>query len=108
VLIMEHEPRRFRERVDYITSPGHFPGRRHGGPATLITTLGVFDLSSGRVAATSLHPGVTPAQVREATGFALTIDDDVAATTPPSADELAYIRRADPAGFWTGDPMKPR
>ncbi|TME73442.1 MAG: CoA transferase, partial [Chloroflexi bacterium] len=49
VLIMEHEPRRFRERVDYVTSPGHFPGRRRGGPATLITTLGVFDLTGGRV-----------------------------------------------------------
>jgi glutaconate CoA-transferase, subunit B len=104
VLIMEHEPRRFRDRVDYITSPGHFPGRRRGGPATLITTLGVFDLSRGRVAATSLHPGVGPEQVRQATGFTLVIDDDIGATAPPSADELAYIRRADPEGFWTGDP----
>lgn len=107
VLIMEHEPRRFRQRVDYITSPGHFPGRRRGGPATLITTLGVFDLSSGRVVATSLHPEVTPAQVQQATGFPLTIDGDVPATTPPSVDELAYIRCADPDGFWTGDTMKP-
>ena len=106
VLIMEHEPRRFRERVDYITSPGHFPGRRRGGPATLITTLGVFDLSTGRARATSLHPGATPQQVREATGFAITIDDHTAATPAPSADELAYIRRADPSGFWTGESMK--
>src|SRR4030088_1912383 len=51
VLIMEHEPRRFRDRVDYVTSPGHFPGRRRGGPATLITTLGVFVFSSGHVPA---------------------------------------------------------
>src|SRR2546428_2424709 len=57
-LIMEHEPRRFRERVDYVTSPGHFPGRRRGGPATLITTLGVFDLSRGGVRVASLHPRV--------------------------------------------------
>lgn len=108
VLIMEHEPRRFRERVDYITSPGHFPGRRRGGPATLITTLGVFDLSGGAVRAASLHPGVTPEQVRRATGFAITIDDHVPETTAPSADELAYIRRADPDAFWTGDSMKSR
>ena len=106
VLIMEHEPRRFRERVDYITSPGHFPGRRRGGPATLITTLGVFDLSSGRVLAASLHPGVTPQQVQEATGFPIAIGDRTPATAPPSAEELAYIRRADPEGFWTGDSMK--
>jgi glutaconate CoA-transferase subunit B len=106
VLIMEHEPRRFRERVDYITSPGHFPGRRRGGPSTLITTLGVFDLSRGQVRAVSLHPGVTPAQVREATGFAIAIDDSIPVTTPPSTDELAYIRRADPEGFWTGERRK--
>ena len=106
VLIMEHEPRRFRERVDYITSPGHFPGRRRGGPATLITTLGVFDLSRGQVRAVSVHPGVTPAQVREATGFAITVDDSVPATTVPSTDELAYIRHADPEGFWTGERRK--
>jgi glutaconate CoA-transferase subunit B len=106
VLIMEHEPRRFRERVDYITSPGHFAGRRRGGPSTLITTLGVFDLSTGRVSATSLHPGVTPQQVRAATGFPIAIDASTPVTTPPSADELAYIRRADPEGFWTGDTMK--
>jgi glutaconate CoA-transferase subunit B len=108
VVIMEHELRRFRPRVDYITSPGHFPGRRRGGPATLITTLGVFDLSSGRVRAVSLHPGVTREQVQEATGFPIAIDESVPTTTAPSADELAYIRRADPEGFWTGDTMKPR
>jgi glutaconate CoA-transferase subunit B len=106
VLIMEHEPRRFRERVDYITSPGHFPGRRRGGPATLITTLGVFDLSTGGVRASSLHPGVTPQQVRDATGFPVTIAEHPPATAIPSADELAYIRHADPEGFWTGDSMK--
>jgi len=106
VLIMEHEPRRFRERVDYVTSPGHFPGRRRGGPATLITTLGVFDLTGGRVQAVTLHPGVTPEQVRQATGFELSIDEGIPATMAPSADELAYIRKADPNGFWTGDTMK--
>jgi glutaconate CoA-transferase subunit B len=106
VLIMEHEPRRFRPRVDYVTSPGHFPGRRRGGPGTLITTLGVFDLSGGEVRAVSLHPGVTPDQVRQATGFPLAIGEGITSTPAPSADELAYIRKADPEGFWTGDTMK--
>jgi glutaconate CoA-transferase subunit B len=106
VLIMEHEPRRFRERVDYITSPGHFTGRRRGGPATLLTTLGVFDLSPSGVRVRSLHPGVTTDEVRSATGFALELDDSAPRTPPPSNDELAYIRQADPEGFWTGEAMK--
>ena len=101
VLIMEHEPRRFRPHVDYITSPGHFPGRRRGGPSTLITTLGVFDLSPTGVRVRSLHPGVTAEEVRQATGFPLSLDAAVRATPPPSTDELAYIRKADPEGFWT-------
>ena len=106
VLIMEHEPRRFRDKVDYITSPGHFPGRRRGGPATLITTLGVFDLSPAGVHIRSLHPGVTIGQVAQATGFPLATDGAIAETPSPSSDELAYIRHADPDGFWTGDTMK--
>ena len=107
VLIMEHEPRRFRPRVDYITSPGHFTGRRRGGPATLITTLGVFDLSLRGVRARSLHPGVTAEQVRQATGFPVAIDESIPSTPPPSPDELAYIRNADPQGFWTGGESRP-
>lgn len=106
VLIMDHEPRRFKEHVAYITSPGHHPGRRRGGPATLITTLGVFDLRDGRFRVKSLHPGVTGAAVRAATGFEIELDDGVETTTPPGAQELAYIRHADPEGFWTGDPVR--
>jgi glutaconate CoA-transferase subunit B len=106
VLIMEHEPRRFRQRVDYVTSPGHYPGRPSGGPATLITTLGVFDLAGGRFRATSLHPGVSREAVRGATGFSVEMDDAVPFTNAPTVEELAYIRQADPSGFWTGDTMK--
>jgi glutaconate CoA-transferase subunit B len=102
VLIMEHEPRRFRPKVDYITSPGHFPGRRRGGPATLITTLGVFDLSPDGTGIRSLHPGVTLEEVERATGFPLSHDAAIRETPPPTTAELAYIRKADPEGFWTG------
>ncbi|GAC1478140.1 MAG: CoA-transferase subunit beta [Candidatus Dormibacteria bacterium] len=103
VLIMEHEPRRFRQRVEYVTSPGHFPGRRRGGPATLITTLGVFDLRGGDFRATSLHPGVSVDAVRQSTGFEVEIPAGMQTTSEPSAEELSYIRHADPQGFWTGE-----
>ncbi|MDQ6710981.1 MAG: CoA-transferase [Candidatus Dormibacteraeota bacterium] len=101
VLIMEHEPRRFKDHVAYITSPGHHGGRLRGGPATLITTLGVFDLREGGFRATSLHPGVTAEAVTAATGFPVEIRTEIPSTTPPNAAELTYIRRADPEGFWT-------
>lgn len=46
----------------------------------------------------SLHPGVSVEQVREATGFALTVPDEVPYTRGPSARELELIRDViDPA-----------
>src|SRR5205807_9087599 len=51
VSLIEHDPRRFRERVDFITSPGYGEGgvdwraRQglvRGGPAAVITTLAVL------------------------------------------------------------------
>ena len=106
VLIMEHEPRRFQPKVAYVTSPGHFPGRRRGGPATLITTLGVFDLQGGMFRVKTLHPGVSLQEVKAATGFALEAPTNLATTQPPGDDELDFIRHADPEGFWTGDTMR--
>ena len=46
------------------------------------------------------HPGVTVDEVRELTGFALTIPGDVAVTPEPTQAELRLIReRLDPAGL---------
>jgi len=96
VYIMEHERRRFVERVSYLTS-------RPKGVVTLITTLGIFTLGNGidppRVV--SLHPGVTAERARDETGFRL--DFTGATVTPePSTDERAAVAAADPTGFWTG------
>jgi glutaconate CoA-transferase subunit B len=113
VIIMAHERRRFVERVDYVTSPGFgdggdwrsrvgLPG---GGPAAVITTLGLFrvDPASRELRLAATHPGVTVDDVRAQTGWALACAPTVAVTPPPTADELAVIRRFDPEGFWTRD-----
>jgi glutaconate CoA-transferase, subunit B len=112
VSLMEHEPRRLRERVDFITSPGYGDGRpdwraRHGlvrgGPAALITTLGVlrFNRQTGEAYLASYHPFTTPQDVQAATGWPLRLADDCPPTPGPSQDELRLIREADPHGFWT-------
>jgi hypothetical protein len=46
----------------------------------------------------SVHPGVTVAQVVEATGFELAMADDVGETRAPTAEELEVLRRLDPEG----------
>jgi glutaconate CoA-transferase subunit B len=112
VVIMPHERRRFVERVDYVTSPGHGEGgawRRRtglpgGGPAAVITTLGVFrfDAASGEMELAATHPGTRVDDVRAQTGWALRCAAEIGETRPPGAEELAVIRRFDPDGFWTG------
>jgi len=112
VTLMNHERRRLVEKVSFVTSPGHgdgTPGWRErngllgGGPAAIITTLCVLRFSEGRGEAylNSVHPGHTIEEVRAETGWDLKIADDIAETAPPSASELAAIRRFDPDGFWT-------
>jgi len=112
LIVMQHERRRFKERVDYVTSPGHGEGgdwRQRvglpgGGPAVIVTTLGIFsfDGNTKEAVLTSYHPGVTTDEVRQQTGWAIRVSPDVHETPPPTEEELAIIRHNDPHGFWTG------
>ena len=112
LMIMAHQRRRFVERVDYVTSPGFGDGPgwrervglRGGGPAAVITTLGVlrFRADTKEMYLDSLHPGVAVAEVLANTGWPLRVADEVTTTRPPTADELAILRRFDPDGYWTG------
>jgi glutaconate CoA-transferase subunit B len=112
VTLMEHEPRRLRERVDFVTSPGYGDGSAEwrarqglvrGGPAAVITTLGVlrFEHNSREAYLASYHPFTTATHVQAATGWRLRLAEDCRPTRAPSPDELRLIREADPHGFWT-------
>ena len=112
VALMEHEPRRLRERVDFVTSPGYGDGSAdwrqrqglvRGGPSAVITTLGVlrFDASTREAYLASYHPFSSAAEVQAATGWPLHVAEDCQPTPAPSRDELRLIREADPNGFWT-------
>ena len=111
IIIMAHEKRRFVPRVDYITSPGYGDGRDwrrrvglpRGGPAAVITTLGVlrFHPQTGEMVLASTHPGVTVEEVVDSTGWPLEASDPAAQTPEPTPEELAILRRFDPEGFWT-------
>ncbi len=111
LIIMSHERHRLRPAVDYITSPGYLTGGDHrkaagltgGGPAALITTLGVFDFDheTREAVLRSYHPGTSIERIREHTGWPLRVSPAVDETPPPTAEELQLIRSLDPEGFWT-------
>jgi len=99
----------FPERVTFRTGTGHVDGDRWrrtvrapgAGPVSVVTPLCVLDFETPdlRARVRSIHPGVTPDEVRAATGFALDIADDVAESVPPSAEELRVLRDVvDPLG----------
>ena len=102
IIIARHEKRRFPEKVDYITSPGWLDGGDsrqksgliRGGPTVVVTTKGVmrFRPDTKAMYLSSYHPGLTPQEVANDTGFALDIDE--ATETPvPTADELRILRQ---------------
>ena len=112
IIVMPHQKRRFVHNVDYITSPGFGKGRGwreaqglpRGGPAAVITTLGVlhFDPSTFEMVLTSIHPGVTVEEVQANTGWALRVAPDITQTPEPSDEQLAILRKNDLEGYWTG------
>ena len=111
VIIMNHEKRRFVERVSYITSPGYGEGRgwreryglRGGGPCAVITTKAIlrFDSETREMILDSIHPGATVEEVLENTGWNLRCASRIEKTEPPTRSELQRIRKYDPIGFWT-------
>ena len=103
-----HSTRVFVEKVSVVTGVGNdraaalgeagrFHNLRH-----VVSNLGVMDFETpdGSMRLRSVHPGVTVAEVVEATGFELTIPDSVPETRLPTADELQLITEViDPHGL---------
>jgi len=112
IVLLAHERRRFRERVAFLTSPGHGPGGdwrrrtglRGGGPAKVISHLGVFatDPDSGELVLVTVHPGVGVDDVRRETDWDVRVSPSLEETPLPGREELAVIARFDREGRGTG------
>jgi glutaconate CoA-transferase subunit B len=112
---MRQSARSFVERIDFRTSPGNLGGaeqaeriRREGGwlgrgPSIVVTDLGIYRFDeTGEMRLESVHPGATLEQVRETIGWEVKVADDLAATPPPSVEELRLVREElDPEGVYT-------
>ncbi len=92
----EHSPRTLVEKVDFVSAPGTSPEGtwRRGGPTLLVTGLCVFafDGKRGRFRLESVHPGVTPDDIAERTGFSFDRPDEVPETPSPGPERLARLR----------------
>ncbi len=98
--VPRHSRITFVETLDYISGLGHSPARRAGsGPRYLVSDLGQFDWTNGRMRLVTYHPGGSVEQVQRKTGFALEIAPGVCETPPPSAEEVRLLREEiDPLG----------
>ncbi len=102
LITLRHNKRAFVEKLDFMTSAGHFDGgdarKRLGlpgkGPTAVITDLGILtpDPVTKELTLTSVHPGVTVEKVVEATGWKLKVAAQVATTEPPTVTELQVLR----------------
>jgi glutaconate CoA-transferase subunit B len=107
------EKRRFVQRVDFITSPGHLEGGTSrkkaglvgGGPSAVITNKAIFrfDDTTGEMYLESAHPGVTIEEVKESVSWDLKTAEKVKVTPPPTPEELMVIRLLDPLGIYLGN-----
>jgi glutaconate CoA-transferase, subunit B len=108
--IMPQDPKKFVERVDYVTSPGHLdgPGARKrlgmigGGPAVVVSTMAVyrFDEVTKEMVLAEYFPGQSVDKVRANCSFDLKVAPDVKETELPTEAEIGLLRNIDPTGFY--------
>lgn len=104
VLLINHQKRRFLEKIDYVTSPGYLDGSpngradaglpRGGGPYRVITSMAVFDFpeDTHRMRLIGTAPGVTKDDVLENMEFEPHVAPELDLLDPPRADELRLLR----------------
>ena len=105
VITMKHEPRRFVEHVDYVTSPGWIDGpdgrAKRGlndkGPQAVVTELGIMRFNADkRMYLAEYFPGVSLEEIRRRTGFEMDLSHAVE-TEPPKKEELEILlNKVDP------------
>ena len=102
LIIVRQSARTFVPKLDFITSAGHLtggdararlkiPGK---GPVAVITDLCIMepDPVTRELTVVSIHAGITPEQIRAATGWPVLFAANVRQTPDPSALELDTLR----------------
>ncbi len=110
IVLMRQDKRRFVEELDFLTTPGYLngPGERekaglpeNTGPYRVITQLGVYGFheKTKRLTLLERYPGVTIEDIREHSGFDITIPEHHIVSDPPTIDEQRILHEIDPEGM---------
>ncbi len=117
VLMMRLEKRRFVNKLDYLTSVGHYKGGNSrkeklnlpgNGPETVITDKAVFkfDPITKEMYLYSIHPGISIEEVRDSVQWDLKIPEEVRQTEEPTKEEIELLRSLDPLDTIIGKSTK--
>jgi glutaconate CoA-transferase subunit B len=85
-----HDARTFADRLPFVTAAGRVD--------RVVTPRCVFRRVDGALRVESLRPGTSPDELRPATGFPLTVNQDIPRTPVPTGDELRALQEIDPEG----------
>ncbi|MGC8579299.1 MAG: CoA-transferase subunit beta [bacterium] len=102
-IITALEKRKFVEKVDYITSPGHVKNRAvsgllGNGPSKVITDKAIFYFNSkGEMELGAIMEGFTVDDVLQQMGFKPAIREKIFKINPPTDKELYLLRSLDPS-----------
>jgi len=106
LIFMKQEKRKFKKKLDYLTSPGYLDGPdgrekaglSAGGPSRVITDMGImgFDELTKKMYLKGHYPGITPEMILQNMEFEIDISrsEEVA---PPTPEDLTILReKCDP------------
>jgi glutaconate CoA-transferase subunit B len=115
IIILEHDRRRFPERVDFITTPGYLSGGRSReeaglrvgtGPTQVVTSLGIFGFEpeTREMLLERIHGGIQVKDVVKAVQWPLRVSERLEEIPPPTPEELRILREeVDPHGMYLRD-----
>ncbi|EGY80291.1 MAG: glutaconate CoA-transferase subunit B [Peptoniphilus sp.] len=117
VIMMQHEKRRFMEKIDYITSPGWMdgPGGRtragipeNVGPQMVVTDRGIlkFDEETKKMYLAGYYPTSSPEDVLENTGFDIDVSRAVLLEAPDESVIKLIREEIDPGEAFIKVPVE--
>ena len=101
-IVINHGSRAMVDKLPFISSVGYLDGgdarqrlgHRGKGPTAVITDLCIMrpDAESKELTVELIHPGISRAQIIEATGWPIRFAADVRETDAPTSNELDVLR----------------